>query len=327
MPFNSKILMIMKNKMKRYFPLVLVLLILVTMACQGKASDSIYSKNESMESFLAYNGDFHNDIIVPQVKAWKELAKVMYPRVCDDTETEWAAFQVDSLANVILKNPLLSKGEQLARLYEIENTACYGMAYFSAVIGSYTNPDASQEALSIIQRSFEAMDTLKANHYKDADLLMLYEQSVYFNYCAFLILGTRYEEGEPQFVTNNIEMNEFNFACLSHLFKNMEDKTLATRYSSIINNTSFFMTFCPLTFWLAGSAFQEEYMNEYMEIGGWFDKKAAPVISAIRSGGITILSPISEDEFSSLLKQSSDYRAKIINLFAKGIQQKKVESL
>lgn len=313
--------------MKRYFPLVLLLLILVTMACQGKASDSIYSKNESMESFLAYNGDFHNDIIVPQVKAWKEVAKVMYPQVCDDTETEWAAFQVDSLAKVILINPSLSKGEQLVRLYEIENIACYGMSYFSAVIGSYTNPDASQEALTIIPRSFEAMDTLKANHYKDADLLMLYEQSVYFNYCDFMILGTRYDEGEPQFVTNNIEMNEFNFVCVSYLFKYLEDKTQAYRYSSIINNTSFFMTFCPLAFWLASSEFQEEYINEYLEIGGWFDEKAVPVISAIRSGNIMTLSPMSEDEFSSLLKQSSEYRAKIINLFAKGIQQIKIESL
>ena len=315
----------MRNKMKRYIPIVVVLLVIGIVACNGTARSSNYLAMGTDDSFLEYNGDFHKDIIVPQIKAWEEVAKMMYPRVCDDTETEWAAIKIDSLANELLNNTSLPKGEQLARLYEIENIACYGMSYFSAVIGSYSNPDASQDALSILQRSYEANDSLRDNEYKNADLLTLYEQSVYFNYCAFMILGTQYNEGEPQFVTNNIEMNEYNFACVSYLFKNMEDKIKAYRYATIINNTSFFMTFCPLAFWLAGSEFQEENMNEYMEIGGWFDKKAAPVISAIRNESLSTLSPISEEDFSSLLKQSSVYRAKLIILLFKAIQTIEIE--
>ena len=68
----------------------------------------------SDEYYLAYSGNFHEEIIKPEVHAWQKVAKVIYPRVCDDTETQWAAFQADSLANVLLSESNFSNGEQLA---------------------------------------------------------------------------------------------------------------------------------------------------------------------------------------------------------------------
>ena len=269
--------------------------------------------------FLAYNGDFHNDVIAPQVKACQEVAKVMYPRVCDDTETEWAAQYADSLANDLLAKKELTHGEQLARLYEIENVICYGMSYFSAIIGAPINPEAAQESLTLMQHSYADVDSLKSVNFKSPKLLIEFEQSVYFNFGDFMILGTRYSDGDPQFVTNNIEMNLFNYACVSYLFQFMKNDTQAYRYSTHINNTSFFMTFCPLAFWLAGEEFQQAHLEEYLKIGGWFDEKAAPVISALQSGSINLLTPISDEEYSSFLKHSAEYRAQLISLFAKGI--------
>ena len=58
-----------------------------TTSCNGKKGDNSARHNSD---YFDYEGNFHEDIIVPQVKAWKEVAKVMYPNVCDDTETEWA---------------------------------------------------------------------------------------------------------------------------------------------------------------------------------------------------------------------------------------------
>ena len=100
----------------------------------------------------------------------------------------------------------------------------------------------------------------------------------------------------------------------------MKDDTQAYRYCTNINNTSFFMTFCPLAFWFAGEEFQRANQEETMKIAGWFDGKAAPVISALQSDSINLLAPISDDEYSALLKQSSEYRAQIINLLAKAIE-------
>ena len=276
--------------------------IIIIASCGSKAAQTEQATTAKKTDFLIYNGDFHKEIISPQVKAWQEVAKVMYPRVCDDTETEWAAQYADSLANDLLEKKDLPHGEQLTRLYEIENVICYGMSYFSAIIGTPINPEVAQESLTLMQRSYADVDSLKAVNYKSPKLLTEFEQSVYFNFGDFMILGTRYSDGDPQFVTNNIEMNQFNYACVSYLFQFMKNDTQAYRYSTHINNTSFFMTFCPLAFWLAGEEFQQAHQEEYLKIGGWFDEKAAPVISALQSGSINLLTPISVDEYSSFLK-------------------------
>ena len=106
----------------------------------------------------------------------------------------------------------------------------------------------------------------------------------------------------------------------------MNNDTQAYWYSTHITNTSFFMTFCPLAFWLAGEEFQQAHQEEYLKIGGWFDEKAAPIISALQSGSINLLAPISDDEYSSFLKKSSEYRAQLISLFAKGINSIPLET-
>lgn len=287
---------------------------LIAASCNGQ------SQTNNSPDFLVYNGDFHEEIIVPQVKAWQEVVKVMYPNVCDDTETVWAVQQVDSLANVILDNTDMSMGEQLARLYAIENMACYGMSYFSAMIGTHSNPEAASEALSLVQRTHGFSDSLKVDGYNNVQLLNDCEQSVYLNFGNFMILGTQYADGDPQFVTNNIEMNEYNYTVNYYLFQQLKNDMLAYQYCTYINNTSFFMTFCPLAFWLAGNIFQQDNQEEYMKIGGWFDEQAAPVISAFRVNDFDKLKPLSDEEYSAFLKQSSEYRAQLINLFAKAIK-------
>lgn len=101
---------------------------------------SCNGKTTSLDpDFLAYEGNFHNDIIKPEVEAWKKVAGLIYPRVCDDTDTQWAAALADSLSNNLLKRPNLPVGEQIARLYEIQDITAYGMSYFSAIIRSHTH--------------------------------------------------------------------------------------------------------------------------------------------------------------------------------------------
>lgn len=296
------------------------LLVSVCLISWGASSCNATQKNQTDEVvFLNYNGDFHKDIIRPQVTALTEVAKVIYPRVCDDTETEWAAYQVDSLANVLLSNVSMPKGEQLARLYELENLTCYGMSYFSAIIGTYTNPEEAGESLSSVRRSHAFMDTLRTDGYRNAQLLNDFEQSVYFNFSGFMILSSGYSDGEPPFVTDNINMNKMNYACDNYLFKNLNNDTQAYRYSAYINNTTFFMTFCPLAFWIGGEEFQKDNQEEYMKIGSWFDEKTAPVISAIRNNTTDKLPELSTEEYSSFLKQSAEYRAKLLHFLAKAI--------
>lgn len=299
--------------MKRHNILVITMVFLLgCISCSGKTT--------SLESdFLAYEGDFHNDIIKPEVEAWKKVTGLIYPRVCDDTDTQWAAALADSLSNDLLNRPNLPVGEQIARLYEIQDIIAYGMSYFSAIIGSHTHPEASEDALRIVRNSYLDMDSLKAIKYDDAELLTKFETNTYYNFGLFMELGVSYDEETPQYVINNQQMQQYNYALVSQLFAKIGDITQAYRYSYIVNNTTFFMTFCPITFLLVGPEFQQKHQDEYIKIGGYFDSMLSPVKDMVVADKTSELPIITTDEFSKILRESSKARASIVNLLATGI--------
>ena len=282
-------------------------------SCYGK--ESATSSSEA----LAYQGDFHKEIIKPQVEAWMEVTKVMYPRVSDDTEAQWAAEQADSIGNALLQSNNLSNGEQLAHLYEMENMIAYGMSYFSAIIGSHSNPEASHEALAMVNYSKADLDSVRLAGFNNPKAIVAYELSTYQNFGLFMELGTQYADDGPQFVTNNMNMQQRNAALCRFFFTHMKDETRAYRYSVIVNNTTFFMTFCPLCFWLAGTDFQQQNQEEYIAIGGWFDGKMSAINDCTDTTELANLPHISLETYSADLKKAAEYKTKLINLLRNGI--------
>lgn len=295
---------------------IVSLAMLIMQSCSAK--NNIGNESTS-NSILTFDGNYHEDIIKPEVEAWKKVAGLIYPRVCDDTETEWAAALADSLGNDLLNKPNLPVGEQIARLYEIQNIIAYGMTYFSAIIGSHTHPEASEDALRIVRNTYSDMDSLKSAKYQDAELLTRFEINSYYNYGLFMELGVPYAEETPQYVRNNQQMQQYNYALVSQLFTKIGDITQAYRYSYIVNNTTFFMTFCPITFLLTGPEFQQKHQDEYIKIGGYFDSMLSPVKDMVVEDRASELSIITTDEFSKILRESSKARTSIINLLATGI--------
>lgn len=301
---------------------ILLPLIIITVfyvSCSGASNSS------EVDNALAYDGDFHQEIIKPQVEAWQKVAKIMYPRVSDDTEADWAAQVADSIGNAILAEPSLSNGEQLARLYNMENVIAYGMTYFSAIISSHSNPDASKDALAIIRTSYKDFDTLRLTGFDNPKSIIDYEISTYRNFGLFMELGSQYEAGEPQFVMNNFNMQKRNVAICHFFFTHMKDEVQAYRYSEIVNNTTYFMTFCPLCFWLAGNEFQELHQNEYLVIGEWFDKKMLIINNCNDETELSSLPEITLEKYSTELKKATDYKVQLIQLLYKGIMSIPVE--
>lgn len=309
-------------RLKNITSILVTCFILCSTSCKG---NNRLETSDSSDNFLAFKGNFHEEIIKPEVIAWQKVASVMYPRVCDDTETQWTASQVDSLGTALLEHPTMSNGEKLAKLYEIQNMIAYGMSYFVSVIGTHTNPEAAENALMIVQDSYASIDSLKSSGFENARLLIAFEQFAYANFGIFMELGTQYADGEPSFVAKNQEMNMMNAAKTNALFKNLKNEIQAFRYSSIVNNTTFFMTYCPLAFWLAGNDFQLAHQDEYIKIGGWLDEQAAKVNNAIYSNEIAGLPQLSSEEFTNFARQASAYRVRLIHLLEEGISSIPIE--
>lgn len=79
------------------------------------------------------------------------------------------------------------------------------------------------------------------------------------------------------------------------------------------------MTFCPITFLLAGPEFQQKYQTEYIKIGGCFDSLLSPIKEKIIDNEASTLPFLTDAEFSKILRESSSARTIIIDLLATGI--------
>ena len=276
------------------------------------------TKMEGDPAFLDYDGDFHKDVIAPQVRAWKQVAKVSFPKVCDDTENEWACWKVDSIADMILANPGMPKGEQLASLYEMENYAAYGMTYLVAIFGYHITPEATQDALAIIPQTEDVLHAMRENNFRNVQQFIDLEKTVYMNYCIFMFLNSQLVEGTTEIVDDMISTNLYNEKVLEALMDVFKNDTQLYRYSQYVFSNSFYLTFCPLAFWLGGPEFSNSNMEEYMEIGGWIDSCEVPIVKALGEG--KKLPSISLEDYSAFLKQVSYYRARLIELLAKAIE-------
>ena len=294
--------------------------------CHSSSKSTMISMTSTADEFLVYDGDFHEEIIKPQVLAWQEVEKVMYPNVCDDIETYWMSVRADSLSNDLLNRIDLSPEEQVARLCEIQNVIACGIVYFAAIIQLYVNPKASDAALRILERSDIYMDYLRSVDFKDAEILEEYERTVYDNFGLFIELCGGPAKETPQHVTDNKEMRAWNTSKIKKLHDDLKDDRRFYQYSSYIDDTTFFMTYGSLAFILAGESFQWAKWPDYKPMAKWFDSRSLKVDRFLDGDKVSKLPEISTKKFSSRLRRASEYRTRIIRLLAEGITWDNMEN-
>lgn len=303
-------------RLHKLFSVMVCALVLAT-SCKGhKQADSTEAGDTY---YLAYDRNFHNEIIKPEVLAWQKVARVIYPRVCDDTETQWAASLADSLCTALLKQPTLSNGEQLAKLYQIQNTIAYGMSYFVAVMGNASNPESSWKARTIIERSDNEMDSLKSVDFNDPRMLIAFEQSTFDNFGLFIELALGSPDDEPRLVADNHELSSANIQAVISLFSSLSDSTQAYRYSSIVCNNTFIKTIFQLTYVLVGPDFLQTNVREYQKICDLADNQLKEVNEAFANNDIARLPQMSLKDFTKIEKQASANRVRMVELLKEAI--------
>ena len=295
--------------MKRITVLYICSLIILfcAVSCRGNRASS---KGE--ENFLSYNGNYHEDIIKPEVLAWKRVASLICHHVSPDTETQWSAMEADSIGDAILSNPRMPVGEQIAMLYEMQNFIAYGMSYLPAVIG--LNKEIALKALNMGRISENMMDSLRKENFSDPQSLVAYQHATYMNFCLFTVAVTQYADGEPQLVASALEANE-NFKTRSQrLFDELND-VQAYRSASLISNTALYIT----SYVILLSLSQPIPREEILPIGIWIDEMTTPIIVAIQENKIPSLN-IRVDDYSETIKEATTQRVHLIRLLADGIE-------
>lgn len=127
---------------------------------------------QNSPEWLPLSEEAQEQIISEYATALDEFAQVM-PKFGSDTESLWAADTVHTMATS-LKHNQLPFLQNYAIISQMQNYTGYGMAYFNAIIGTYTSPDLAGYALRIISMCDSIYCKLKEAEFEDVKLLSIF---------------------------------------------------------------------------------------------------------------------------------------------------------
>lgn len=208
--------------------LVINLLFILLFAC---CSQQTKKENEISDS------DWHNEVIVPYAEAFNEIAKVS-PIIGGDTETEWAASQIDSLYHVIKSKPI-SITEKFANIAKMQSYMAYGISYFLSVVGIHSEPNTANRVHNICYETDSLFNELKNDNFQpnenlsNLSFISLINYNNYFSLYNSVISKDTFKSQQHLYAIAECMVSSI------YLYESWGDSIQAYRISSIIEPSAF----------------------------------------------------------------------------------------
>lgn len=308
--------------------LVVALLPFFCLLCATPCGAFAGGDGDKNERWDAYDGNLFEDVVRPEAEAWREVAKVIYPYVCDDVDAQRDGHVADSLCADLISRPKLSYGEQLVRLYEIQTYIISGMSRLSAVHsmrqgGKYYGRPGGATLLLCVELFHEYADSLKTVGYDSPEALMnLRYKSVYrfLNYYVSILYGGDF--------ASEMWDKTIYWVPSDFLFDNL-DETQAFRWSEHLNNFEFFCSYFTV---MCGLPDTEEAFSKWQtEFAGGEDNHVAIWIASRSTAALNYVGKlyynsqngekieISLEDWTAYMKQAAEYRVHMIKVLAEAI--------
>lgn len=265
---------------------------------------------------------WNDNVIMPYAEAFNEVAKVS-PIIGGDTETDWAASQIDSIYQE-LKSNKMSLLEKSANIHKMQSYMAYGISYFLSVAGSYQEPNAANAVHDICYNTdslFNELQKAQYKNYEDINFLSWISLCYYNTYFQLYnaVMGEVYNPQRHMASMVNILKEE------AILYESLDDKGHAYRLFKIIEQSAFFMTMCPL---IQSLQFKEHYYQTQDSINSyahWFDAHTQPIEIKIRENKIADIQYISDAEFYDFMVEATKRKVDMLKIFKQTIESRKDE--
>lgn len=284
----------------------------------------IYADSDCSSGF---SEKYHDEVILPQLEAWQDLAEQYIPENNNDIVAIWTNQTLDSIAHYIISNPDLSIYEQRARLSQFENTLCCGITYPYALMDFNLTPQPSQVGLDILKDSNNFMEALENVKFNDGLLILKYEGRTYLNYLVYMILrAVNLEQPyESLFDMWNEYSNRMTFIAMR--YETYENETQAYRFCSLINAITSALTLRALIQNVATEDFYIEKEDDYDEIGIWLNEQADRVIAPVFDESKKDSKPIDDEEYLAIEEQIARFKVLMIEDLIEALKLEKEASL
>ena len=276
------------------------------------------------DSYLAYDGDFHQDIMRPQVLAWQKLAKVVYPNVSDDIECDWAANQADSIGKVILAAQDMSSEEQMVKLYDMQRRLTYGIGYSTAVFSMGSAQDMARAFLGWDSVYNHEVDSVRNVAHTNANALCGYREVVLLERFVYIAMALSLSNNDYAEERVSLLMEKINQDAQMNkmLSEEIDDEKQLYRYSETLRDMLSFMMMVEMIHGSSTEPVSEQDVDEITTIANYFDGNANNIFQFCK-GDIDTLPAMDDKEYSAQLKQSAEYKARLVEILAESVARRK----
>ena len=293
--------------------ITIVCLICSTVCCNSNTSK--VSAQDSPE-WLILSKEAQERVVNDYVDAFDEFAQVM-PKFGQDTEAQWAADTVHAMALSIKQNKYPFT-KSLAMISQMQNYTGYGMAYFNAIIGAYSEPQLARYAKNIIHNSDSLYSSLKDFNFEDVRKLIFFQATSDYNMQLFNTLN-RINNGRS--FNREIYLSMYSVAFLDSIsqLKDYSDIEIF-KVSSILESFSSFQMICPLLAIFSGT--KEKYdsnIGVITEAAKHIDSQSTQVFQALNEGKKVEIMP--DTEFEAWMITTNQHKVKLLKLLTKFVKE------
>lgn len=298
--------------MKTLVILIVCLICSVTCCISNTQQDS----SASTPDWLILSNDAQRMVVNDYVDALDEFAQVM-PKFGQDTESEWAADTVHTMA-LALKQNKYSFQKSLATISQMQNYTAYGMVYFNATIGTYKEPQLAGYALHLILQSDSLYHSLEDTGFNDVRKLAVFQATSVYNMQLFNTLN---RVNNDRGYNREVYLSLYCVGLMDSL-STVKDYSEIEIYkvSSVLESFSFFQMTCPLLALLAGS--QEKYDSNIgiiTDAAKHIDSQSTPVFQAIDER--KKVQVMSDSEFDTWMMTTTQHKIKLLKLLTKFVKE------
>lgn len=304
--------------MTHLFKHSLVIIAAILLIACGSNNSGAKAQEQIQKQFPMLSLSSQKSIVNDLSKAMNDLANASIP-FGGDTETVWAASQVDSLHNVITgtDRPFL---EQMTSIYEMTGLVSYGLNYRQSIFGLYVCPDEAGYAYHSMNVCDSLVNNVAKTGFKDIMAIADLSGHAYYYTQLYMFIHCKLNDVE-EYNAADVGRPLYNLEMLRFL-KDMDfysDNELIKMYF-LLDVVSFFKTYCDLTTLFCPN--EEQWKangEEIIEIATYFDKMAAPVMKIIGSETPQKLE-MTDEEFEVFMLKSTEYKVSMLQMITKGMK-------
>lgn len=258
----------------------------------------------------------------PQLELWQKIGKALLDRTGDYGASDFAVYEIDSIANMMKANPRMPIIEQRVLLNTMPRYVLFSIGYFPSMMGLYqSEADEASRVFNIPRITFDQFEKLREKNFSDInDINVFFTWTYAFYHDTYICL---FEKKDP---ANLFMMTSVQARLLTDFGTHLSEEEKANpqqieRNLIILENTAFGLSNFTLSEVMGSAESYDKYIDEANKLRLWAHDQAKPIVDYLYEDDTT-LPTVSDADFKAFEAQAVKKRIRLLEILLASIESR-----